>query len=118
MGKALGELMPEVQTGRSKGKVASRMEAGILALGKPYEHRLRLRRKGGEPFQILGVEIVGSNLEGALCRSEPYGTESHDIVLYGQAGGASNRQFNGVIEVKTDLPGYESIQIEFLGVVR
>ena len=81
---------------------------------------MRLTRPDGQPFTVFDARVERSSIENTDVRlvsipGAPIPT--FDLVLEVNAG-AHSGGFNGMITVRTDVSGEETLELRFRGVVR
>ncbi len=85
-----------------------------LEPNKSYEKYYTIRRRTGQPFNVLSAIVTETSLPGVQVRVEPAGSAGQSIVVSGNTGGFHG-SFKGMLAVETDVPGEESLTIPFAG---
>ncbi len=88
-----------------------------LRPGQAIESRLTLERPSGAPFRVLGMAITSPDIPDAKIRLETISANAYELILTGTAA-SQPTQHDGVVAVRTDVPGEEIIDIPIFGVVR
>jgi len=91
----------------------------VVAPGESFERGLRLSNPDGVPFEVTGVEVVGSRMPGITARAER-ATDArggYKITLAGDSGTYLGN-INGQVIIHTNIPGEEELTIQFAGIVR
>lgn len=86
--------------------------------GEKFTRIVNLKRVSGQPFKIFQATIGDIDNLGALPRTQmqvhKVSDSEYNLQLDGYAGDEIN-SFNGVVYIKTDVPGEEEIQIKISG---
>lgn len=97
-----------------------RVRLSILSPSATFQRKLTISRPSGEPFEILDVRIVDSNLPGIDAGAERAvrsRVPAYLVTITGQTGQHTG-DVRGVIVIRTDVPGEEELRIPFDGMVR
>jgi hypothetical protein len=84
---------------------------------QPIVSKMVLRRTSAEPFMLKSTRLLTSNIPGAVVRVIPKDASSYELILQGSAGSVETN-YQGSVEVLTDVAGEERIEIPIFGVVR
>jgi hypothetical protein len=85
--------------------------------GQAIRSSVRLKRTSGEMYNIYSAKLLTSNIAGARIRVEPQDPHIYELVLEGTAG-SEEINYQGIVEVLTNVPGEERIEIPIFGVAR
>ncbi|MDY7109462.1 MAG: DUF1573 domain-containing protein [Planctomycetota bacterium] len=124
-GRAPGRLAATVHTTRIRinGQVFGALAAEPdtfrfgVPTGEPFERRIRLTHRDGQPFKLLEASVDLPKLPGAKVRAERTGEAEYELILTA-TGGEKVAHCRGAVTVKTDVEGEETIAIDIVGVVR
>ncbi len=92
----------------------------LVEPGGPFEKRLHLTSRSGEPFSILDMEIRNPSIPTVHIRAEPIESSresGYNLILYGESGDHRG-SINGTIHITTDVAEEKELQIKFGGMVR
>ncbi len=84
--------------------------------GSEFEKRVELRRRDGRPFNVLDARASASSLASASLTVRSIAPDIWELLLTATAIDAQVRS-HGLVLVKTDVPGEETIEITVFGVV-
>jgi hypothetical protein len=90
---------------------------GMLSARQEFAHNVTLERPDGRPFMVEGARVVETSMPGVKARVEPISLTAHRLVVYGNTG-AFRGSAKGIVEVMTNVPGEEKLQLRFAGQVR
>ena len=93
---------------------------GIVPVGETFTSVVKLIRPDGKPFEVLSATIADSTLEGMAVRIAPVPKNKgggYTIALTGTPT-ESEQRIAGEVNIFTDVPGEEKLNIRIGGVAR
>ena len=106
-GQVFGSLRADPDTFRAGAKP-----------GKRFTRTIRLFHADAKAFEVLSVQPLSQQLADLDVRAEPSGDRtSWNLVLTATAP-AQQRVLSGQVDIRTDVPGEESISVKISGSVR
>lgn len=111
-------------SGRIKGDLYTQPPAlniPAVGAGEPFEAVALVRSVSNSAFEIESVEIRDSNFDGATVEWDMYefsGEQSPRITIRGTMPETVGKMLTGVVVIKTNVPGEDTLQITFRGRVQ
>jgi hypothetical protein len=88
-----------------------------VAPGETFDRSLTLWHRGGEPFNVIDVQVARTTLLSADVRVVPLGPERYEVTVTATAGTGAGRH-DGMVTIRTDVEGEALLEIPLIGVVR
>ena len=85
--------------------------------GQTFEREIKLTHRDGLPFELELAELAFPGMEGStvdVIRERPH---EYVVILRG-SGSQVERNYQGLVHLRTNVPGEETIDLRIIGIVR